>query len=135
MLAIINPHSYYIEEELNGNRSLSDGLMNDLQGQKHADLQCKSCNKYRKFMQTDDAIKDFEETAFTVSQTSRNSRKKLEFANPQIKSKRTWLEAYSFCRIATVEQLKLKQTDRQIDRHTHTLSVLPYSSCGYASKA
>ena len=41
----------------------------------------------RKFVLTDDAIKDSEETAtaFNESQTSHNSRKKLYFANPRIK--------------------------------------------------
>ncbi len=43
------------------------------------------------------------------------------------KSKKTWLEAIeaiSFRRIATVEQLQLEQT--------HTQTSLPYPSCGYA---
>ena len=45
----------------------------------------------RKFVRTDDAMKDSEETAtaFNVSQTSHNSRKLLIHES---KFKRTWLE-------------------------------------------
>ena len=51
----------------------------------------------RKFVQTDDAMKDSEETAtaFNVSQTSHNSRNSLLIH--ESKSKRTWLEAYRSC--------------------------------------
>ena len=75
----------------------------------------------RKFVRTDDAMKDSEETAtaFNVSQTSHNSRKKLQFANPRIKIQENVhdqkpIETVSFRRIATVEQLQLEQT------HTHS---------------
>ena len=54
----------------------------------------------RKFVRTDDAMKDSEETAtaFNVSQTSHNSRKKLySLLIHESKSKRRWLEAYRSC--------------------------------------
>ena len=77
----------------------------------------------RKFVRTDDVIKDYEAklcktvmcktaTAFTVSQTRERS---FSLQIYKSKSKRTWLEAYSF---ATVEQLQLEST------HTHTCSQL-----------
>ena len=51
----------------------------------------------RKFVRTDDAMKDSEETAtaFNVSQTSHNSSFSLLIH--ESKSKRTWLEAYRSC--------------------------------------
>ena len=69
----------------------------------------------RKLVRTDDAMKDSKETAtdFNVSQTSHNSKTKLNLLIHKSKSKRTWLElslyleAVSFCHIAIVEQLPL----------------------------
>ena len=43
----------------------------------------------------------------------------------ETKSKKTWLEAIeavSFCRIATVEQLQLEYTHTHTHTHTHTVS-------------
>ncbi len=48
-------------------------------------------------------------------QTSHNSRKKLQFANPRIKIQEN-VVSYSW------------------NRHTHALSALPYPSCGYTSR-
>ena len=74
-------------------------------------------------MRTDDATKDYKETAtaFNVSQTIAITRERsFSLLIHESKSKRTWLEAYieavSFRRIATV---KLEYTDRQTDTHTH----------------
>ncbi len=58
-----------------------------------------------------DTRQDFEETAtpFTVSESSHNSEKKA--ANPRNKiQENVPIEAVSFRRIATVEQLQLEQT-------------------------
>ena len=68
----------------------------------------------------DDVTKDFGETAtaFTVSKIGEQS---FSLQIHESKSKRTWLEAYieavSFRRIATVEQLQLEQLTHT---HTHT---------------
>ena len=50
----------------------------------------------RKFVRTDDAMKDSEETAtaFNVSQTRERS---FSLLIHEAKSKRTWLEAYRSC--------------------------------------
>ncbi len=77
----------------------------------------------RKFVGTDDAMKETA-TAFNVSRTSHNWRKKLQFANPGIKiqekvARSLQLQAVSFCRITTVEQLQLEQT------HTVSFGRIP----------
>ena len=54
----------------------------------------------RKFVRTDDAMKDSEETAtaFNVSQTIAITRERsFSLQIHESKSKRTWLEAYRSC--------------------------------------
>ncbi len=72
-----------------------------------------------------DSTNDSEKTAtaFNVSQTSFSLL--IYNQNP--------IEAVSFRRIATVEQLVTAGTDPW-HRHTCTQSALPYPSCGYASR-
>ena len=53
----------------------------------------------RKFVQTDDAIKDSEETAtaFNVSQLAITRERSFSLQIHESKSKRMWLEAYRSC--------------------------------------
>ena len=53
----------------------------------------------RKFVQTDDAIKDSEETAtaFNVSQIVITRERSFSLLIHESKSKRSWLEAYRSC--------------------------------------
>ncbi len=79
-------------------------------------------------MRTDDTTQYSEETAtgFTVVKVAITREQSFSLQIHESKSKKTWLEAVSFRRIATVEQLQLAQT--------HMQSALPYPSCGYASR-
>ncbi len=81
-------------------------------------------------MRTDDTTQDSEET--TTAFTSKTREQSFSLKIHESKSKRTWLEGYieavSFRRIATVEQLEYIHT------HTHTQSALLYPSYGYASR-
>ncbi len=67
-------------------------------------------------MRADDARNGSEETAtaFTEQKLAITQEQSFSLQIHESKSKRTWLEAVSFHRIATVEQLQLK--------YTHTVS-------------
>ncbi len=69
--------------------------------------------------------------AFQVSKTRHNSRTKHYFANPRIKSKKTWLEAYrnSYLHLIHPWAAVAVYTHRQTDTHTNTL---PYTSLAHA---
>ncbi len=55
--------------------------------------------------------------AFQVSKTSHNSRTKHYFANPRIKSKKTWLEAYRNSYLHFIGSLS---SCSSLHTHTHT---------------
>ena len=88
-------------------------------------LQCNKLN--RKFVRIDDAS---EETA-TALNVSHNSRKKLQFANPQIKIQEN--VARSLQKLLVFVALQ-QLSSYSWNRHTDRQSALPYSSCGYASR-
>ena len=70
-------------------------------------------------MRRTDATKDSEETARDCNsfQCESNYRERsFSLLIHKSKSKRTWLEAVIFRRIATVEQLQLEQTHSQLYR-------------------
>ncbi len=89
-------------------------------------LWCKAksyCRLNRKFVRTDDTTQDSEETAtaFTVSQSSHNSRTKLQFANPRIKIQENVARSLQKLLIfVALQPLSSYSWNRQTDTHTHT---------------
>ncbi len=74
-------------------------------------------------------------TAFTVSQSSHNSRTKLQFANPRIKIQENVARSLQKLLVfVALQPLSSYSWNRHTHTQTHTRSALPYPSCGYASR-